>query len=314
LSAEASLFHDVVPQGEEMATGRSESRVHRLFEKAKRGQWNAATDVPWHEPASPDGRIIADALVDLSDRPVWAELSEIEKVDVNRYIAAWRLEAVRDAECAAFLACGQMLSLVPHEDARAFLATQMMDEARHAAVLERYISQRIGVADSPGSNDALAPYESLFGDSCWYRKTIALQLVTETVAAALLGTIKKGTPDPVLRQICHNIATDEARHIGFGMLSIPAVMSDVTSKERDELEDYTCDAIERAYGAFFTHKPYRGLGFSKADLETEDPRGVYRKAFDGAMRDAMAANLVRLGLLTAKARPRLAAVGVFVPE
>src|SRR5687768_1867693 len=65
--------------------------MRRLYENAKRDQWNASRDIPWTAPGAPDGRAIADELLDIYGSPLWEALGEAERVALNRRVTAWRL-------------------------------------------------------------------------------------------------------------------------------------------------------------------------------------------------------------------------------
>jgi len=54
----------------------AEMDLRRLYENAKRDQWNASKDIPWKEPAPADGRVIADELIDIYGSSLWERLSE----------------------------------------------------------------------------------------------------------------------------------------------------------------------------------------------------------------------------------------------
>ena len=116
-----------------------------LYEKAKRDQWNASRDIAWETPEPSNGRVLSDELVDIHGSPIWAGLSEKDRVELNRRIAAWRLSVLVYGEQGAMLACSQMVDIIQGTDEKFFQATQVMDEARHNEVLERYI-QKIGRA------------------------------------------------------------------------------------------------------------------------------------------------------------------------
>ena len=297
--------------------------LRRLYENAKRDQWNASKDIPWDAAPSPDGRIIADELIDIYGSPLWEGLSEADKVALNRRIAAWRLGVLMYGEQGALLACSQMVDLVEGTDHKFFQATQVMDEARHNEVLKRYISERLEDISYPMPKNEVELFESILGESKWYLKTIALQLVAETFAVSLFKMMAESAKDPVLGEVCRRILSDESRHMGFGMLSLPNVVANATAREREELEDYTCYALEKTLIGFFPVEPYRDLGFSQAQI-TEVQRyrretaakndyAPFRKYFKREMHGAMVTNLARLGLLTERVRPRLAAIGVSLP-
>src|SRR5260370_36672642 len=62
-----------------------------LYEKAKRDQWNASRDIAWETPEPSDGRVLSDELGDIYGSKIWSSLSEKDRVELNRRIAAWRL-------------------------------------------------------------------------------------------------------------------------------------------------------------------------------------------------------------------------------
>src|SRR5260370_1498017 len=61
----------------------NEADLRRLYENAKRDQWNASKDIPWKEPGTADGRVIADELIDIYGSPLWERLSEAQPLDLN---------------------------------------------------------------------------------------------------------------------------------------------------------------------------------------------------------------------------------------
>src|SRR5438045_9352598 len=82
-----------------------------LYEKAKRDQWNATRDIPWDAPASGDGRVLSDELIDIYGSPIWDRLGERERVELNRRIAAWRLSVLGYGEQGAMLGGSQMVGM-----------------------------------------------------------------------------------------------------------------------------------------------------------------------------------------------------------
>src|SRR6267143_2127430 len=160
----------------------NEADLRRLYENAKRDQWNASKDIPWKEPGTADGRVIADELIDIYGSPLWERLSEGQRVELNRRIAAWRLSTLMYGEQGAMLACSQLVDVVQGADQKFFQATQVMDEARHNEVLERYIETRLGGLHYPMPDNERFIFDAILTDPRWYIKTIALQLIAETFA------------------------------------------------------------------------------------------------------------------------------------
>ncbi len=294
-----------------------------LYEKAKRDQWNASRDIKWDTPEPSDGRVLADELVDIHGSPMWERLSEKDRVELNRRVTAWRLSVLVYGEQGALLACSQLVETVAGTDAKFFQATQVVDEARHNEVLERYIQHRLGGLHYPMPENERFLFDAILTDSRWYIKTIALQLVAETQAVSMFRMMQECAVDPLLGEICGRILQDESRHMGFGMLALPAIVRDAAERERHEMEDFTCTALEKVLTGFFPAEAYRDIGFSPAQIaEVQSHRrgvaarndyAVFRKHFRRDMHTSMVANLARIGLLTDRVRPRLETLGIQLP-
>jgi len=298
--------------------------MRSLYEKAKRDQWNASRDIPWDTPEPSDGRTLADELVDIYGSPIWNKMSEKERVELNQRITAWRLSVLVYGEQGALLACSQLVDTVSGTDQKFFQATQVMDEARHNEVLERYIATRLNGLHYPMPENERVLFDSILSDSRWYIKTIALQLVAETFAVSMFKMMAECAQDPLLQEICRRILQDESRHMGFGMLALPEVIREASPAEHREMEDFTCVAIEKVLTGFFPVDAYRDMGFSAAqirevqayrrDVAARNDYAVFRKYFKRDMHAAMVSNLARIGLLTERVRPRLAALGIELPS
>jgi hypothetical protein len=300
----------------------AEADLRRLYENAKRDQWNASKDIPWKDAGSADGRVIADELIDIYGSPLWDRMSEDQRIELNRRIAAWRLSTLMYGEQGAMLACSQLVEVVGGADQKFFAASQVMDEARHNEVLDRYITERLGIRYGMPQNERDL-FDSILTESRWYLKTIALQLVAETFAVALFKMMGESARDPVLAEVCRRILQDESRHMGFGMLSLPKVVKDASESERRELEDYTYFALEKTLMGFFPAEAYQDMGFGPAEMDEvrryrretakSNDYAPFRKYFRKDMHSSMVQNLARIGLLSDRVRPRLERLGISLP-
>jgi hypothetical protein len=297
--------------------------LRRLYENAKRDQWNAAKDVDWAQPGDADGRVIADELLDVFGTPYWDRLSPRERVELNRQVSSWRLGVLLYGEHGAMLVCSQLVETVSGSDAKMFQATQVMDEARHSEVLNRYLEERLGGLTYPMPGNERELFDMLLGDPRWPVKTIGLQLVAETFAVALFKMLAESSIDPLLRDICKRILQDESRHMGFGMLSLPDVVAELGAGEREELEDVTVWALARTLTGLFPEDVYRAFGFTAAEIDDIKQRRrtraasgestLFRRLFKRELHGALVQNLSRIGLLTDRLAPQLDALGIRVP-
>jgi rubrerythrin len=294
--------------------------MRRLYEQAKIDQWNAATDIDWDKPLDGDGGLIADDLVDIHGSEFWDRLSAPQRVELNRRVAQWRISTLMHGEHGAMLVCSQLVENVQGQDAKLFQATQVVDEARHNEVLHRYVTLRLEGETYPIAGNVQEIFDTLLGTGSWYLKTIGLQLVAETFAVSLFRMLAESSKDEVLRQVCRRILQDEARHMGFGMLSLPAVVAEASAAERQEMEDFAVWALNRTLRGIFPLAAYEEMGFNRADIETirryrrERAAGgeetAFRKFFRRDLHQGLVRNLTKVGVLTPRIAPDLEALGI----
>lgn len=297
--------------------------LRRLYENAKRDQWNVSRDVDWTRSVDLDEGVLADELIDIYGTPYWDRLSKRDRAELNRRFTAWRMSLLLHGEHGAMLVCSQLVETVQGTDAKFFQATQVVDEARHNEVLNRYMAEKLGGLYYPLAGNVRELFDTLLGDSRWTVKTIGLQLVAETFAVALFKMLGETAKDSLFRDICRLILQDESRHMGFGMLSLPSVIATLSEKERIELEDFTHWALVRTLTGLFAGEVYRDMGFSEADIKAIQTmrRGraastdniVFRTTFKRDLHTTVLQNLARVGLLSDRIAPKLESLGFSVP-
>jgi hypothetical protein len=298
--------------------------LRSLYEKAKRDQWNVSRDIDWAQPFDIEQGVLADEMLDIYGTPFWDRLTPTERAELNMRFANWRLGVLLYGEHGAMLLCSQLVECVSGTDAKFFQATQVVDEARHTEVLDRYVTERLGGLRYPLPAFERELFDTLLSDSRWTVKTIGLQLVAETFAVALFRMLAETSKDPLLQQICRFILQDESRHMGFGMLSLPDVVGEMSDAERAELEEVTHFALVKTLTGQFPEPVFREIGFGDAEIKAihahrrERAAGAegshFRKLFRKDLHGTLLGNLQKVGLLTERIRPRLESVGIRVPR
>ena len=288
--------------------------LHRLYENAKRDQWNATTDIDWEQPVNLDEGFVADELIDIYSSSFWNKMNNKEKAEMNRLFSAWRLSQLFHGEHGAVLVCGQLANVLPDADTKFFMATQVMDEARHNEFFQRYLTERVGQTyDQADTGREL--FDFILADPRWYIKTIGLQLIGETFAVALFKMLADTAKDQLLREGCKLILRDEARHMGFGMLSLPEQVAQMSAQEVAELEEFTVYFLRNTLTGGFPKEAYLDMGFNKTeiqeirDLRKQKAQGndftMFRQLFKRDMHHTLVNNLYRCGILSENMRGRL---------
>src|SRR5436190_4137541 len=171
------------------------------------------------------------------DREGWAALSEIQ-----RKSALWTYSMFFYGEDSVTDNLSPYIDAAPLEEQKYFLATQQVDEARHAVFFHRFFSEVIGAGETIGSTLAYTQaqlgwgYRNVFArldqmgeelrrDRSLPKFAQAIALYHMIVEATLAQPgqhfiedyfTKSGTM-PGFSEGMHNVSRDEQRHIGFGV-------------------------------------------------------------------------------------------------
>ena len=297
--------------------------MRNLYEKAKRDQWNASTDIDWDNGGDPDCGILPDGLIDIYGTKYWDKLDDKHRLELNRHFSAWRISQLMYGEQFALMVCGQIANVVPGIDSKFFMATQVADEARHSEVLARYLYDKVGVT-YPLTANLKNLFDHILAMPQWYLKTVGTQLVAETLAVSLFRMLADHSPDPLISQICRRILSDESRHMGFGMLSLPDQIKELSEKELEEVEDFACEATAGLLQGQFPREAYEAVGFTKAEVEDirtmrhkvakKNEYVAFRTFFKKDFHAALWSNMGKVGLLSDRAIEKLGTMGITAPQ
>jgi 1,2-phenylacetyl-CoA epoxidase catalytic subunit len=160
-------------------------------------------------------------------------------------------------ETAALEASSGMISFAPNRDAKIFLATQVVDEARHVEVLMHRLAD-LGVPDVEGeierrANPSLRQFKKrllqLVESKDWEAAVFAQNVILEAMEFTVFQSHAERA-DPITKQILDGIIKDERRHMGFGendlgrRLLVAPHMRDRLAEVRRELDPLVLDTFE----------------------------------------------------------------------
>jgi 1,2-phenylacetyl-CoA epoxidase catalytic subunit len=190
-----------------------------LYRRWEQGNWKA-TEIDFSE-----------------DREGWRSLSEIQ-----RKSALWTYSMFFYGEDSVTDNLSPYIDAAPLEEQKYFLATQQVDEARHAVFFHRFFKEVIGAGESIGSTLAYTEpqlgwgYRNVFDrldrmadelrkDRSLPKFAQAIALYHMIVEAALAQPGQHFIEDffneagtmPGFSAGMHNVSRDEQRHIGFGV-------------------------------------------------------------------------------------------------
>ena len=114
-------------------------QMDKLYENAKRDQWNVSTTLNWDRPIEKE--VLDMTMMPMFQTELYRSLSEDNKLQLGRKFAAWRLSQFLHGEQGALMVCGQLVDAVPDLDAKMNAAAQVFDEARHVEGFRKYITK-----------------------------------------------------------------------------------------------------------------------------------------------------------------------------
>src|SRR5262245_40227544 len=127
----------------------SHAQLTRLYENAKRDQWNATSDIPWATPVDPESEIISDMGISIWGSPLWERLDDGMRRALRQQQIRYRLSQFMHGEQLALVTASQLVECAPELEAKYYAATQVFDEARHVEVFARYLREKLGTTVFP---------------------------------------------------------------------------------------------------------------------------------------------------------------------
>jgi hypothetical protein len=250
----------------------------KLYEKAKAGQWNGETDLPWDTVVDPyelatreyEANGGMDVMIDFSGTPVerWGRDEWITfGVESNN----WTLSQFMHGEQGALVCTAKIVETVPWIDAKYYAATQVMDEARHVEVFAKYLDSKL-TSHYPINAHLRMLLDDIVRDSRWDMTYLGMQIMVEGLALAAFGFIYQQTEEPLLKQLLRYVMSDEARHVAFGVLSLKEVYSELGQAEIRERQEFAFEAALRMRDRFLQQETWERLGV--------EPRVVIPRVFD----------------------------------
>ena len=306
-----SLIHVVEDNSDAIYTWDYEKgarpQLAKLYEKAKVGQWNGETDLPWDTPVDQhktateeyDRHGGLDNLVDFSGTSV-AKWGKKEWIEFNMEAQNWGLSQFMHGEQGALVCTAKIVETVPWIDAKYYAATQVVDEARHVEVFSKYLDTKLTDAGKYPVNVHLRMLlDDIVQDSRWDMTYLGMQIMVEGLALAAFGFAYQNTDDPLLKKLLRYVMSDEARHVAFGVLSLKEAYADMSEPELVERQEFAFEAALRMRDRFLQQEVWERMGANVAEVIPrvfEDPT---RLEFRHMLFTKIVPNLKKLGLLDA---------------
>jgi hypothetical protein len=282
-----------------------------LYEKGKRLQWNAATDIDWSISVDPEEFpefFPPEAFNTTLDPPRPLDLKELKRMRVHQL--GWMLSQFLHGEQGALLATAQIVNTVPWTEAKFYAASQVADEARHVEVYRRYLTEKLPYA-FPVNPHLHTLLSQIIREPRWDMTYLGMQIMVEGLALAAFGMMHMMNPhEQLLHQITNYVIRDEARHVAFGVLSLEEVYREMSSTELREREELVIEAAMLMRDRLLMHEVWDRLGFDVDAWVQWSLQTPFMGGFRQLLFSKIVPNLRRLGLLTPRVRTAFERIGV----
>jgi hypothetical protein len=280
-----------------------------LYAKAQRSQWIAEETLPWDQPVDLEKNQIPDALFPLFGSDLYLRMTPAEVTATKIETVSWLNSQFLHGEQGALLAASQLVSSVPDTDSKFYVSTQVMDEARHVEVFDRYLHQKIGFS-YPINPHLKTLLDLVLKDSRWDMKLLGMQIIVEGLALASFGMIRQTSEEPLLKRLVHYVMLDEARHVAYGVLALRDCYREASEAERREREDFVYESCVLMRDRLLFQEVWEKLGMPVEECMRVTLQSEPQKMFRQMLFAKIVPAVKRLGLLSERQRERFESLGI----
>jgi hypothetical protein len=282
-------------------------QLDKLYEKAKKAQWNGQTDLDWSIEVDQERVVIANQAAD-TNQLQWetADLSgtAVESWGEKEWLRFgvenqnWLLSQFMHGEQGALLCTAKIVETVPWIDAKYYAATQVMDEARHVEVFSKYLDTKLSGHYPMNAHLGLL-LDDIVGDARWDMTYLGMQIMVEGLALAAFGFIHAMTTEPLLKKLLRYVMADEARHVAFGVLSLKEYYTELSAAELRERQEFAFEAAIRMKDRMVMQEVWDRMEVPAKDVMRILEQAPERDDFQILLFSKIVPNLKKLGLLDA---------------
>ena len=280
-------------------------KLDKLYEKAKKAQWNGQTDLPWEIDVDQEKVVAANAVanggfhegIDVSGTSI-ARWGDKEWLQFGVESQNWTLSQFMHGEQGALVCTAKIVESVPWIDAKYYASTQVMDEARHVEVFAKYLDEKCS-GHYPINAHLRMLLDDIIADSRWDMTYLGMQIMVEGLALAAFGFMAQLTQDPLLKQLLKYVMADEARHVAFGVLSLQEYYQGLTAHELRERQEFAFEAAVRMRDRFLQQEVWDRMGIDPKAIVPLVQQAPERAQFQALLFSKIVPNCRKLGLLDA---------------
>ena len=287
--------------------------LRELYRKSKLAQWDGETRLDWSIDVDIEKAQIPEFMHPLYGSEIYAKLDPKKHLELRREMPAWMQSQFLHGEQGAMLVAAQLVNAVPDMESKLYASTQVMDEARHVEVFDRYLHEKVGNT-YPISPHLRSLLDRILKDSRWDMKLLGMQIMVEGLALAAFGVTRTYVEEPLLRDLTTYVIQDEARHVAYGVLSLRDFYKDQKESEVREREDFVYEAAVLMRDRFLFQEVWEKTGLPVKECMEITLNNVGQQEFRKILFSKIVPAVKRAGLLSERQRERFAQLGILEYE
>ena len=284
-------------------------KLRDLYDKAVRAQWISDEVLPWSSDVDLEKPMGPEQLMPLFGSDIYNKMTEKERKNLNIETFAWTLSQFMHGEQGALLAAAQLVDSVKDLDSKLYSATQVVDEARHVDVYNRYVHGKIGFS-YPVNPHLKTLLDMILKDSRWDMKFLGMQIMVEGLALAAFGMMRNNTSEPLLKELTAYVMGDEARHVAFGVLSLRDYYKEQPESVRREREDFVYEAARLMRDRFLFQEVWEKQGLPAKECMEIALHNQGQVMFRQMLFAKIVPAIKKMDLLSERQRGRFAELGI----
>ncbi|HEY4124319.1 MAG TPA: ferritin-like domain-containing protein [Rhizomicrobium sp.] len=169
-------------------------------------------------------------------------LDEKQKIRWVNDSVLFSMSSILHGEQGALALSASLCHILKDPGAQEYAANQTREEARHVTAFSKYITARWGkpIPVGPALGNLLV---EMVGSPYVWKKLVGMQMLVEGLAMGAFATFYTYANDPLLKQLCQLVMTDEAFHHKFGKIWADRTIPKLSPEERNKIEDWAAEVF-----------------------------------------------------------------------
>ena len=285
-------------------------RLLDLYQRGKDKQWDAAKRIDWDLPVDPCNVMeTSEEFCPIYGSRQWEKLSQPERDELGKHLGSWLFSQFLHGEQGALTVAARIVESVPDMDSKFYAATQVMDEARHVELYQRFIRDKIGLY-YPVNEDLARLLADALSDSRWDMPYLGMQVLIEGLALAAFGVHRDITANPLVKQVLAYVMQDEARHVAFGRLALRDYYAGLTAAERADREEFVVEGCYLMRNRFRAQEVWERMGYDVEECLEFTEHSPVQQAFRTLLFSRIVPCVKDIGLWGEKVQRAYADLGV----